>query len=209
MVATVAAKQFIATIARQGHGHVLTGKAGYMVGGQDGVVGKGLAQMADQARQQVYRFGVAEGLMVLGTQVPGNLPGMGKLVEAFIGKADGVGLDRLLAQAGHGRHDDARIDAAGEEGPQRYIRDHAQAGGLQHQFAQRCAGIGKGERAGGLMANVPVAKQLFHPAVADLHRMGGRQLADGIETGARRGHILVAEELVQGHIIGAARQFRQ
>ena len=62
---------------------------------------------------------------VIGAEMAGDRRGLGRLVEGAVGEADGEGPDRTVAVSLHEGDHQARVDAAGEERADRYVRDHA------------------------------------------------------------------------------------
>ena len=202
----VAAKGLVTAITGKGDTDALTGKTRHVITGQNRVVSEWLTEMTNQFGQQVDGIRPTNFLVVLGPQMLCHLARIGQFVQAFIVKTNGVGLDRPRTQPRHGGNRNARIDTAGEKGPEWHIRDQTDSGGLKHQLAQSFGGIG--ERRGTVLCRVdiPIAEDLFHPPVANHHRMRWRQFANGGKTGAGRRNVLICQILIDGGVVGLPRQ---
>ncbi len=100
--------------------------------------------------------------------------------------------------AGHEPHDDARIDAAAQEGPDRDIGDHLagdgviegvkESGGCLLEIARR----GCKRRIGGRRRDVPV-KRLSNRALVNRQEVAGAELADVPEDRPGRRDVVEAE----------------
>ena len=75
-------------------------------------------------------FGLDHERLVLGPEVPRGQLGVAGLVVRRVGEADREGLDRPARRLLHQADDDRRVDAAGEERPERDVGDHLLADGV-------------------------------------------------------------------------------
>ena len=121
------------------------------------------------------------------------------LVELRVVESDGAGVHRFRRQAGHGGHDGAGVNAAGQERAQRHLGDHAQPNRLLQSMTQLLAGIVKPDGAVQREVDVPVFTRSTHRlSAADGQAVSGRQLARLAEDGARLGHIAQRKILFEG-----------
>ena len=122
----VTGEEFIAAVAGEGDLDVSGGLTRDDIGGHGGGVAEGLVKGGQDVGNRFDDFpGIEKNFMVLRPVEGGDLPGVGRLVvHRHVFVADGVGLDRAGGLARHQADDDARIDAAAQEGPERNIGDH-------------------------------------------------------------------------------------
>ena len=169
-VATVAAEALVAAVAGQRHRHVPARELADPVGRQRRTVGVRLVVEAGQRVDQVEVVALDPIDEVPRPVALGDLLRVPGLVERRVGERDRARVDRLRRQAGHRRHDRARVDAAGQEGAERHLRDHAQPDALadaREQFRLRV--LGRDDRIA-REARVPVLLRLGQRSVRAARR---------------------------------------
>jgi hypothetical protein len=195
-VADVAGEVLVAAVAVEGDGDELARLARDEVGGQRRGVRVRLAVMPGELGQHVRHLRLHRELDVLGLVALGDQAGEAGLVEALLLEADGEGLHGAAGELRHQRDDDGGVHAAGEEGAQRHVGDHAQAHGLGQRVADEALGFLDVARDGTLPdGQVPVALHLVL-AGAPGQDVAGRELGRGLVDGARGRDVLQGEEQV-------------
>ncbi len=127
----VAAEEFVAALAAQGHRDLPAGGLSQQIGGDDGGVGQGFVQVPQQLGQQVGGFGGDPKGFMGGAQMPADQLGEASLVILGHLETHVKGADFPGAQFGHGGGDRAGIESAGEKDPQGHIRHQLEA----HRFS--------------------------------------------------------------------------
>src|SRR5215472_19130523 len=94
-IAIISCKEFVATIAGQSHGHMLSGHPADMVRRNDRRISERLFHRACYVVHCSFDVRLDEQFVVLGVKVLGNSAGMVGLIEVLIGKADGKSLHAL------------------------------------------------------------------------------------------------------------------
>ena len=137
------------------------------VGRDGGAVCKRLVVQARQRIDQVEVVTLDGFNAVVGVVPVGHLLGERRFVEGRVVECDGAGIDGLLRQTGHHRHNRAAVDSTGQKSTQRHFGDHAQS----HRFAQAMHQLGLCVRLAYLVvqrkANIPILHRLpdgFAPA---------------------------------------------
>src|SRR5205807_5729704 len=90
VVTAVACKQLIGAVATQGHGDLLAGNAGNIVGGNGGGVGKRLIVVPGQLVHNFEGLRADGALMMLRLKLGGDPTGEWGFVELLLFKADGA-----------------------------------------------------------------------------------------------------------------------
>ncbi len=117
-----------------------------------------------------------------------------RFVERRVVERDGARVHGLLRNARHRRDDRARIDAAGQERPERHFGDHAQAHRLGQPAIQLFARLRQPYRIVQRELHVPVfTRRRQRRAALDPQRMARRQLEHALEDGARLGDVAERE----------------
>ena len=206
-ITRIAGKQFVAAVARQGHGHmpsreVRDQRRRYLRG-----VGEGL--VIDRRQPGYQLLGITGGdieLGVISAQVAGNFQCKRCFIEPGLVEANGERANPPAALRLHECHHGAGIDAAREEGAQRHVGGHLQAHrfgqALLHHVNQRRI-IGSGEfvsqplalRACKLPEGLWLRARIRH--AAELKPMTRRQLANATIDGQGPGDIAEAHKLGQ------------
>ena len=156
-MAVVAAEEFIAGVAAEGHGEATApGFAADQMGGQLGGIGEGLAVKTRQLGNQGAGIGGGEGhLGVVGAEVIGDGAGERGFVEAALGaagirKGDGEAAHRPAALGLEQGGDKGGVDATGEKGTEGHIGDGLLGHGLLQGLFQGRESLGlSGEASGG------------------------------------------------------------
>ena len=208
-VAPIAGEDLVAAVARKRHRDPLARQAADLVGRNRRTVGEGLVVDVGQAVDQLEGVGLHHLHVVLGPEGLGDLPGIGRFVEAGLGEADRAGIDRLAGQPGHRRDHGAGIDPARKEGAQRDVGDHPEVdrlAQLRDQFLLQVVRRGLGLR---LEGHVPVgARPRCRPAFSGLHDMAGRQLGDAAVDRLRVRDVAIGEVVLDGLVVEVAPQAR-
>ena len=87
--------------------------------------------------QQLPRVGPDDELVVLGAELLGDDARVVELVEARPREADGEGLGAGAPSSAISADDDARVDAAGEEGADRDVGDEVRLDGVVEHVRER------------------------------------------------------------------------
>src|SRR5207248_428500 len=118
----VAGEQLVAAVSRERYLHVLAGEAREQERRQEARVRERLVQRGHRRRKQVEAILSGEALaQVLGAEAPRGEERERRLVETLLDESDGEGAQRLSVPRRQ-RGDRGRVDAAGEEHPDRYVR---------------------------------------------------------------------------------------
>jgi hypothetical protein len=116
---------------------------------------------------------------MVGAQVAGDRRGVVRFVVLGVLEPDREGLDRLGALLLHQRHDERRVDPAGQEGPERHVGDHALAHRRGEPFLELFFGVGVARRHAieRVRYRIPVPPHR-HLAVLEEQEVRRRQLSD-------------------------------
>ena len=159
-------------------------------------------------------------LGVLGAEMRRDRARMGCFVITLLGEADAESTQWLRRRALHQGDHQRRIDAAREQGAERYVRHYAQCDRACQGVMQLLNGFavaadeGRRYRVRDLTAQGPVRLGQRAQAVPrDAQRMGGRQLGETAEDTGWIGHVVTPEigrqhVAVQGRRTRAQRQQR-
>ena len=206
VVAFVAAEEFVAGVATEGDGDVLAGHFADEVGGDLRVVGEGFVVEGGELRDDVE--GVLAGDVhfgVVGAEVLGDVFGELGFVVFFFVEADGEGADGAGALRLHEGDDEGGIDAAGEEGAEGDIGDHALADGVFEQGFEGVDGFGFGADEGVLSAvgddvaeGPVVARGGAVGGGAEGEEGGGGELVQALVNAPGIGDVVEAEEGGEG-----------
>ena len=150
-VAVVASEGFVAAIACEGDGDVLAGDVGEVPAGQGGGVGEGFVVEAGELVDGGVAVWGDEVLVVVAVEAAGGVGSVGQFVVEALGEADGAGLDGVVGGVGHEAYDDGGVDAAGEEGAEGDVADHAEADGVGEGGADGVGGVVEGAGEGGFL----------------------------------------------------------
>ncbi len=140
-IAPITPEAFVAAIAGQGDGDMPPRELANAIGGDRRAVGIGFVVKLRQRVDQIEVVALDPVNEVPGLVAIGNLLRKTGLVVGRIGERNRAGIDRLGRQAGHHRHHGAGIDAAGKEGAERHLGNHAQADRLGEAPFELMAGL--------------------------------------------------------------------
>src|SRR5881396_2603272 len=196
-VAVVTEEQLVGALAGQHDLDVVAGEARHEREGDAGRGGDGLVLVPDEPRQGLEELiGRERHLAVLGADPVGDEPRPGELVGARLVEAD---RERAYGLAHHSRHQHrqrTRVDAAGEEQPERDIRHQVAANGGGQVLAQTRGTL---REAGGRLVErgrqLPVAARPDPLPGRPRQRPPGEQRFDVAEERLRSGHRARGEEL--------------
>ncbi len=148
--------------------------------------------------------------VVVGVERAGHQVGVVELVAGLAVAAVEADAERaqvLLAGLGEQRHDEAGVQSAGEQHPDRHVGDQPSAYRRAQRVADRGPPVGGVHpRVGGLphVVGSPVHLLAAAPVRLDHPQGGRRQLAHAAQHGARRGHDGVpGQVVVQRHRVDA------
>jgi hypothetical protein len=203
-VGAVAAEHLVATVTGQHHGHVLACDFRDEVGRHRGFVGERFVEPLLQVGQQVASRCLRQHAFVMpGAEQFRDFPGI-RGFRLLVGvEADGE-CRYVRPEPGRRCDDRARIDAAGKEEAEWYVRDHLVAHGLVDETAEFLRRLVGGNTEGRF-------RQRHRPVGLRVRRLAGRGVVDEsvcrrqLETVAiqclRRRHVTVAEEVVQRRLV--------
>ena len=143
--------------------------------------------------------------MVVQAEVLGHPAGVRRFVEGRIAEPDRETIDVARAELRHHRRHRARVDAAREEDAHRHVADELAANGRLENRPQPFGVLPERPAAGALhfacaQVDVPVAvdpdPSVGLPPREEVTRW---QLGDPLEDGARAGHVLEREVVVERH----------
>ncbi len=193
-VAAIAGEGLVGAVARERDLDRLAGELGHAVGGQRRGVGERLVEGVGEHVDQAEIAGGDDAAAVTGGEPLGDLGRMMRLVMVGLVEADRAGLDRLAARLGHEGDHRRAVDAAGEEGAERHVGDHARADGgaqpLDHFLLER---LQRRTDGAGEVDVPPLHRPRHRPAAADEEVMAGGQLPHALDDRAIVGDVAVGE----------------
>ena len=209
-VAVVAAEEFVAGIAGQGHRDVPARLAGDHPGRQARTIGERLVELLGQSGQGGPGVGFDPERLVLGPQGSRDEFGVPRLVELGVAKADREGPDGLSRRSLHQGDDDRRVDPAREERPERDVGHHLLADGVVEGRPQLVGRVGDRALDLAVEVGVPVAVEGEPPLVPDRVVRRG-ELVDASENRGRGRDVAEGQIFVEGDRIDLAGEigFRQ
>ena len=166
-------------------------------GRQGRTVGKGLVEVPDQPRQDLHYLRLDAKLLVDRLKPLGRQPGVAGLVIFRHGEADGERPQGAAGKLPHEAHDDRRIDAAGEERPQRHVALQAGLDRRGKPAAEQPGVLAPRQRLFDAEVGLPVGPDL-QPVVAVNCQVARRQFADALPDCPRVGHVLVGQVFIKG-----------
>ena len=128
-VAVIPGEVLIAAVAVERDRHAAPGHLRDVEAGHRRGIGEGLAVVPGHLGNHRDQVGPDDQLLVGGGELLGDQPSVGELVPVLLLESDRERPDRLRRSLGHRRHDRRGVDAAGEEGAERDVRDHPVAHG--------------------------------------------------------------------------------
>ena len=138
----VPAEQFVGTLAGQGDSHMLRGQLAQRVEAERREISERLVQIP---RELLERHGIlGDGeleLVVLRFQPLGDGARGRQLVSGILREADREGLHRLIHPTRHQRHDQARVEPAGQHRPERHVAHQAERDRLVELVKQPFSGL--------------------------------------------------------------------
>jgi len=133
-VARIAAKELVCALAADGDRHVLPGKSGDRVQGNEGRIGYGLIQVRKYPRQAIADVVLRhDSLSVVGSQHIGDIPGPLGFRNGTNVVADGERTHGLRRSPCGERRHEGRIQPSGEQHADRHVSDQS----LAHRAVER------------------------------------------------------------------------
>ena len=174
-VALVAGERLVSAVAGQRDGDVSSRRLAHEVERQRGVVSERLVECLGEPRQRAGHVLLEHDLLVLRGVALGDGAGVAALVVALVAEADRERPHGVRRRLRHEADDDARVDASGEQRPERHVGDQAAAHGCLHALADEREPV-----------TLALRRQLLEPGVAldaNVAALGhehvpGRQLLD-------------------------------
>ena len=206
-VFVVAGEQLVAAVAGEYDFHILNGELADAARGHERGVAVRLVAVPQHAGPVVEHVGLHDALAVRGAEALRGLAGVGRFVEARIGKADAEGAGRFAHVSRHQRHDGAGIDPAREKGAEGHVGAQPQAHRVVEQIEEFSLPRAEGLRHGCLLREAPPAAGVAAGAIDSEHR-AGHDVAHAREQGEGRRNVVVGEVVLQRGQIerGTARQ---
>ena len=200
----VATQNFIGALAGQHHLDRLARFLGQQIDGNIGRLGHRRVAKAHQVGQQgdhlvdrYFQF------MVIGGKLARDIGRIRQFAETALLEADRKSFHGHAGMARHQGHHRRGIDAAGQKGAERHIRNHADAHRFVEFFQESGDRVG---RQAACHARPAVGRRVIHVLAQHAVFPGGgrtgREFADAVEQGGRTGRIAVSEIIPDGVFVG-------
>ncbi len=195
-VFVVAGEQLVAAVAGEHDFHILNGELADAARGHERGVAVRLVAVPQHAGPVVEHVGLHDALAVRGAEALRSLAGVGRFVEARIGKADAKSARRFAHMPRHERHDGAGIDPAREKGAEGHVGAQSQAHRVVEQVEKLFLPGGEGLSDRRLLRQAPPAAGVAAGAIDSEHR-AGQDVAHAREQGEGRRNVVVGKVVLQ------------